>query len=81
MLKTGFELPLAVTGTDLTNNETLMYDQSDGHTWVRQARDDQPTWPGNIGNWHARCATNADALQAARAAGFNPTAIYYPRKL
>jgi hypothetical protein len=77
MLKTGFELPTAITQADINVHECLVYTPRNGYTWVRQARDDQPTWDDNKGNWHAKADTNVEALAKAREAGFSPTAVYY----
>lgn len=77
MIKTGFELPTAITQEDMSAHDVLIYSPKDGYTWVRQARDDQPTWPDSIGNWHTKAATNVEALRLAREAGFNPTAVCY----
>lgn len=81
MLKTGFELPTAITGSDMSAHDVLMYNPKDGFTWVRQARDDQPTWPSSLTNWSTKASTNVEALRLAREAGFNPTAVYYVRQL
>jgi hypothetical protein len=79
MLKTGFELPTAITQNDVLAHDVLVYTPKTGYAWVKQARDNQPTWPDSIGNWHCYAVTNVLALEKARAAGFNPTAVYYVR--
>lgn len=79
MIQTGLGIALAVTDSDLAQNETLIFNRSSGFTWVRQARNDDPT--DSRYNWNAKCSTAREALDAARAAGFNPTAIYYPKNL
>ncbi len=78
MISTDIGLPLATTQDEINAHETLVYNPDGGYTWVRQARNDEPTWPCNIGNWHTRAHTVGESLQAARNAGFNPTAVYYP---
>lgn len=79
MISTGIGLLLATTQDEINAHDTLVYNPDGGYTWVRQARDDEPTWSGSVGNWYTKAATVAEALQAARNAGFNPTAVYYPR--
>lgn len=80
MIKTGFELPTALTREDIVLHDTLMYNPKDGYTWVRQSRDDQPTWPDSMTNWQTKAPSNVEALRLAREAGFNPTAVYYVRE-
>lgn len=56
------------------DEETLVYNSGDGFAWIKSH-----TKPENT--WHVYAHTAGEAEAAARKAGFDPKAIYYPCRL